>query len=58
MRQLLRIQMDLFALSARPAELVGVERQTAVTLLQTLLREAVKMPTGESPNPRKDVGNE
>jgi hypothetical protein len=59
MRKLLRAQMDLFAVPSRPAELTGVERQTAVALLQTLLREAVMTPTGELSSSReKGAGNE
>ena len=59
MRKLFRAQMDLFVVPTRPAELTGVERQTAVALLQTLLREAVMTPTGEPLSPReKDAGNE
>jgi len=40
MKPLLRVQMDLFASPARPPELAGSERQKAVGLLRTLLREA------------------
>ena len=41
MRQLFRAQVDLFVAPARPTELTGVERQTAVALLRVLLTEAV-----------------
>jgi hypothetical protein len=59
MRKLLRAQMDLFVVSLRPAELTGVERQTAVTLLQTLLREALMTPISELSSSReKDAGDE
>ena len=44
MRKLFRAQMDLFVVSLRPAELTGVERQTAVALLQTLLRGICSTP--------------
>ena len=47
MRKAFRAQMDLFVVSTRPVELAGVERQTAVALLQAPLREAVMTPTGE-----------
>jgi hypothetical protein len=59
MRKLLRAQMDLFVVGPRPAELTGVERETAVALLQTLLREAVRTTTGQSSSSRKkDAGHE
>jgi hypothetical protein len=59
MRKLLRAQMDLFVVPTRSAELTGVERQTAIALLQTLLREAVVTPSGELSSSRKtDSGNE
>ena len=59
MRKLFRAQIDLFVIPLRPAELTGVERQTAVALLQTLLREALVTPAGEVSNPQeKDAGNE
>ncbi len=59
MRKLFRAQMDLFVVSLRPAELIGAERQTAVALLQTLLREEVMTPSGELSSFReKDAGDE
>jgi hypothetical protein len=59
MGKLLRAQMDLFVVPTRSAELTGVERQTAIALLQTLLREAVMTPSGELSSFReKDAGNE
>jgi hypothetical protein len=59
MRKLLRAQMDLFVVAPRPAELTGVERETAVALLQTLLREAVRTTTSQSSSSRKkDAGHE
>jgi hypothetical protein len=58
MRKLFRAQIDLFVIPLRPAELTGVERQTAVALLQTLLREALVTPAGEVSNPQeKDAGD-
>jgi hypothetical protein len=51
--------MDLFVVPTRSAELTGVERQTAIALLQTLLREAVMTPSGElSSFWEKDAGDE
>jgi hypothetical protein len=49
MRKLFRVQADLFVTSVRAAELIGIERQKAVSLLQALLTEAVvkRMPVGE-----------
>ena len=59
MRKVLRAQMDLFVVPTRSAELTGVERQTAIELLQTLLREAVMTPSGELSSSRKtDADNE
>jgi hypothetical protein len=59
MRKLLRAQMDLFVVPTRSAELTGVERQTAVALLQTLLREALMTPASQLSSFReKDAGDE
>ena len=59
MKKLFGAQMDLFVVSTKPAELSGVERQTAVALLQALLREAVMTPTAErSSSGKKDAGDE
>lgn len=59
MRKLFHAQMDLFVLPTRPAELTGNERQTAIALLQTLLKEAVMTRIVElSSSGEKDVGNE
>ena len=59
MRKLFRAQMDLFVVPARPAELTSAERQTAVALLQTRLREAVMTPASElSTCGETDAGNE
>jgi hypothetical protein len=59
MRKSFRAQMDLFVVSTRPVELTGVKRQTAVALLQTLLKEAVMTPSGELPSAGgRDAGNE
>jgi hypothetical protein len=45
---LFRAQVDLFVVPIRPAELTGVERQTAVELLRVLLTEAVTAWTSNS----------
>jgi hypothetical protein len=50
--------MDLFVVSLRPAELTGVERQTAVALLQTLLREALMTPASELSSSREKVAGD
>jgi hypothetical protein len=53
-------QLDLFVTPARPAEeLTGIERQTAVALLQALLTEAVMTLTSDpSSSGKKEAGNE
>jgi hypothetical protein len=53
MRQLFRAQVDLFVTPARPAELTGVERQTAVALLRVLLTEAVMTLTSDRSTSKK-----
>jgi hypothetical protein len=59
MRKLFRVQADLFVTSVRPAELIGIERQKAVSLLQALLTEAVVTPARDpSGSDRKEAGNE
>ena len=59
MRKLFRVQTDLFVTSVRPAELIGIERQKAVSLLQALLTEAVVTPARDpSASDRKEAGNE
>jgi hypothetical protein len=59
MRKLFRTQMDLFAAPCRPAELIGAERQMAVTLLRTLLTEAVTTQADEpSTSGEKEMADE
>ena len=59
MRKLFRVQADLFVTSVRAAELIGIERQKAVSLLQALLTEAVKTPArDQSTSDREEAGNE
>ena len=59
MRMLFRMQADLFVTSIRSAELIGIERQKAVSLLQALLTEAVVTPARDpSASDRKEAGNE
>ena len=53
MRQLFHAQVDLFVRPARPAELTGVERQTAVALLRVLLTEAVLTLTSDRSTSKK-----
>jgi hypothetical protein len=53
MRQVFRAQVDLFVTPARPAELTGVERQTAVALLRVLLTEAVMTPISDPSTSKK-----
>jgi hypothetical protein len=53
MRQLFRAQVDLFVTPARPAELTGAERQTAVALLRVLLTEAVMTLTSNRSTSKK-----
>jgi hypothetical protein len=51
--------VDLFVATTRPAELTGVERQTAVALLCALLTEAVMAVTSNPTTSRKqEAGNE
>jgi hypothetical protein len=55
----LRGQMDFFVTPARPAELTGIERQTAVALVQALLTEAVMTLTSDpSASRKKEAGDE
>jgi hypothetical protein len=59
MRMLFRMQADLFVTSVWSAELIGIERQKAVSLLQALLTEAVMTPARDpSTSDRKEAGNE
>ena len=59
MKLLPRPQMDLFALPARPPELISSERQKAVALLRALLMEAVMDPAGvPSCGTEAEAGNE
>jgi hypothetical protein len=59
MRKLFRVQADLFITSVRAAELIGIEREKAVSLLQALLTEAVRTPARDpSTSDRKEAGNE
>ena len=53
MGQLFRAQVDLFVAPAWPAELTGVERQTAVALLCALLTEAVMTLTSDRSTSKK-----
>jgi hypothetical protein len=59
MKLLLHAQMELFASRARPPELISSERQKAITLLGTLLREAVTNPADmPSRGDEREAGNE
>jgi hypothetical protein len=59
MRKMLRAQADLFVAPSRPAELTGVERQTAVALLRVLLTEAVTARgSKQSTSKKQEAGNE
>jgi hypothetical protein len=59
MRKSSRRQADLFVTQVEPAELVGAERQKAVTLLQALLTEAMTRPDSQpSTTGEKEAGNE
>lgn len=58
-RKLFQTQVDLFAAPTRPAELTGVERQTAVELLRVLLTEAIMAVTSNpSASNKQEAGNE
>ena len=59
MKLLLRAQMDLFAASPRPSELLSSDRPKAVALLRTLLMEALTKPAaGPSCDAETESGNE
>jgi hypothetical protein len=59
MRVLLRTQMELLASPARPPELLGSERQKAITLLRALLMEAVTNRSGvPASGGEREPGNE
>jgi hypothetical protein len=59
MRKLFRVQADLPVTSVRAAELIGIKREKAVSLLQALLPEAMMTPARDpSASDRKEGGNE
>ena len=59
MRRQYRAQLDLFVRPSHPAELCANERQKAVALLQTLLREAArKIAPGLSAASGKEASDE
>jgi hypothetical protein len=59
MSKLFQVQVDLFVAPTRPAELTGVERQTAVDLLRVLLTEAVMaLTSNRSVSRKQETGNE
>jgi hypothetical protein len=59
MRKLSHTQLDLFVISAGPVALTDTERRMAVTLLQTLLTEALAATiTNPTVPTAQEVGNE